>query len=87
MPSDTSRSVQNFMRSSAISDDSTMKLVIEDADLERSEEIAASLAEALGDIVDDGEELVNIVLGASMFWQIIFQWADNEINGGSESIH
>lgn len=64
-----------------------MKLVMEGADLERAEEIAASLAEALGDIVDDGEELVNIVLGASMFWQIIFQWADNEINGGSESIH
>ena len=87
MPSDTSHSVQNFTRSSAISDDPTMKLVIEDADLERSEEIAASLAEALGEITNDGEELVNIVLGASMFWQIIFQWADNEINGGSESIH
>lgn len=87
MPSDTSHSAQNFTRSSAISDDPTMKLVIEDADLERSEEIAASLAEALGEIVNDGEELVNIVLGASMFWQIIFQWADNEINGGSESIH
>lgn len=64
-----------------------MKLVMENADLERAEEIAAGLTEALGEIVDDGEELVNIVLGASMFWQIIFQWADTEINGGSESIH
>ena len=64
-----------------------MKLVMENADLERAEEIASGLTEALGEIVDDGEELVNIVLGASMFWQIIFQWADTEINGGSESIH
>lgn len=64
-----------------------MKLMIENADMERSEEIAASLCEALSEITDDGEHLANIVLGASMFWQIIFQWADNEINGGSEEIH
>lgn len=64
-----------------------MKLMIDNADMERSEEIAASLCEALADITEDGEDLANIVLGASMFWQIIFQWADNEINGGSEEIH
>jgi precorrin-2 methylase len=64
-----------------------MKLVMTNADMERSEEIAASMCEALAEIVDDGEDLANIVLGASMFWQIIYQWADHEINGGSESIH
>lgn len=64
-----------------------MKLVMTNADMERSEEIAASMCEALSEIVEDGEDLANIVLGASMFWQIIFQWADNEINGGSEEIH
>ena len=63
-----------------------VRLLIEGADMERAEDIASELVEALAEIVDDGEDLANIVLGASMFWQIIFQWADNEINGGSEEI-
>lgn len=87
MPSDTLACLQNSTRNTAISDDSTMKLVISNADMERAEEIASQLTEALADITNDGEDLADIVLAASMFWQIIYQWADHEINGGSESIH
>lgn len=64
-----------------------MKKMILDANYERAEEIASELTHALGEISLDGEDMADIVLGVSMFWQIIFQFADYEMNGGSESIH
>ena len=64
-----------------------VKLLIEGADIERAEEIASELTTALGDIAIDGEDMSDVVLGVSMFWQIIYQFADHELNSGSESIH
>lgn len=64
-----------------------MKAMVLNADIERAEEIASELTTALGDIAIDGEDMSDVVLGVSMFWQIIYQFADHELNGGSESIH
>lgn len=60
-----------------------VRLLIEGADMERAEDIAAELTEALAEICEDGEDMANIVLATSMFWQIIFDFA----SGASESVH
>lgn len=60
-----------------------VRLLIENADIERAEEIASELTEALSEIAEDGEDMANIVLATSMFWQIIFDFA----SGASESVH
>lgn len=79
--------LRNCRRNKAISEDGPMKQMVLDANYERAEEIASELTHALGEIALNGEDMADVVLGVSMFWQIIFQFADHEMNGGSESIH
>lgn len=75
------------MRNDPISNDSNMKMMVVDADMERAEEIAEQLSEALADITADGEDLSDVVMGVLMFFNIIYSFAEVEFGLAEGSIH
>jgi hypothetical protein len=64
-----------------------MKKMVLDADMERSEEIAEQLSEALADITADGEDLSDVMMGVLMFFNIIYSFAEVEFGLVDGKVH
>lgn len=64
-----------------------MKTMVLDADMERSEQIAEQLSEALADITADGEDLSDVMMGVLMFFNIIYSFAEVEFGLADGKIH
>lgn len=75
------------MRNDLISKDSKMHVMTLDADMERAEEIASDLTEALGQIARDGEDVSDVMMGVMMFFNIIYSFAEVEFGLASDRVH